>query len=72
MIVAGVVVALLDRRHRLQSLGVRAEEYGLADAIKGMAALAEALRDYDLGRFLVVLGTVLLLVGATVGGVSGL
>ncbi|MEW1913632.1 hypothetical protein AB0442_35295 [Kitasatospora sp. NPDC085895] len=72
LIAIGVSVSLSDRRQKIRSRGVQGSGYGTGDLIEGMAALAEALRDYDLGRFLVIIGALLIIVGAAIGGFAAL
>ncbi|MFF3673370.1 hypothetical protein ACFYYS_05190 [Streptomyces sp. NPDC002120] len=72
MIVLGVIVSLSELRTKTPTDTSRQRELGLSDTIGALAKLAEALREYPLGRFLVAWGTVILLIGGVMGGVSGI
>ncbi|MDT0447785.1 hypothetical protein [Streptomyces hesseae] len=72
MIICGIVVSLSDLRTQRRKKGPEQEELGLGETIGALAELAEALRDYPLGRFLVAWGTVVILIGGVIGGVSAI
>jgi uncharacterized membrane protein len=71
LILIGTYMTLVDWKRKLEGKP-QAERNALSGALKGLAKLVTALKDYPPGQKLIVWGIVLLFVGGVIGGVSGL
>jgi hypothetical protein len=48
------------------------EAASVGEALEGLAALAEALKEHKLGMQLIIVGIAVIIIGGIIGGVGGL
>jgi hypothetical protein len=71
LILLGAYMSLEEWKKELDK-HPKVKEQSLADNLKGLAKLAEAIKGYPRGQQLIVWGIVIIIIGAMFGGVSGL
>jgi len=71
LILLGAYMSLKEWQKKLDE-HLKVKEQALADNLKGLAKLAEAIKGYPVGQQLIVWGIVIIIIGAMFGGVSGL
>jgi hypothetical protein len=75
LIVAGATISIVDwnRRHKEKpDREVVTEGTSLPEVLKGLAKLAEALKEHQLGMQLIIVGIVVLVIAGIFGGVAQL
>lgn len=71
LIVVGVVVSLSDRKKKAKAEGLKTEGMS-GEVLEGAAKLADALGKHPFGMQLIIIGVVLIVIGAGTGGVAAL
>lgn len=71
LILLGAYMSLLDWNKKYEGL-TEAQKNSLSGAMKGLAKLADALKNYPVGQQLIVWGILITIIGGVLGGVSGL
>jgi predicted PurR-regulated permease PerM len=71
LILLGAYISLREWQKKLDE-HPQVKEQALADELKGLAKLAEAIKGYPVGQQLIVWGIVIIIIGALFGGVSGM